>query len=334
MNKHTPPSENPKINPILDPRKFLDPDTTAKGEPRAKVPLTELRTLWINTGTLCNIECAHCYIKSSPTNDRLAFFEASDLSALLDEIRNQDLPVREIAFTGGEPFINPDTPNLIRMALEQGFRVLVLTNAMRPLMRQGVQAAMKDLQKEHPGRLTLRISLDHFREDLHDKERGPGSFASSLKGLMWLAENEFAIDIAGRTCFQQSEIKTRAGFQNLFSKHALEVDANDPRQLILFPEMDETADTPEITEACWKILGKAPENLMCSQSRMVVKRKGDTHLTVLPCTLLPDDTRFDMGHALEESFQADGAFFDKGAVKLNHPHCAKFCVLGGGSCTA
>jgi hypothetical protein len=30
---------------------------------------------------------------------------------------------------------------------------------------------------------------------------------------------------------------------------------------------------------------------------------------------------------------ADGAMFDRGAVKLCHPHCAKFCVLGGGSCS-
>ncbi len=47
----------------LDPRKFRDPDITAKGEPRASVALGELRTLWFNTGTLCNLTCAHCYIE-------------------------------------------------------------------------------------------------------------------------------------------------------------------------------------------------------------------------------------------------------------------------------
>ena len=55
--------------------------------------------------------------------------------------------------------------------------------------------------------------------------------------------------------------------------------------------------------------------------------------TVLPCTLLPFDSAFNMGSTLEESFQADGATFDDGKVKLNHPHCSKFCVLGGGSCS-
>jgi hypothetical protein len=40
-----------------------------------------------------------------------------------------------------------------------------------------------------------------------------------------------------------------------------------------------------------------------------------------------------MGATLAESLAADGGNFERGAVKLNHPHCAKFCVLGGGSCS-
>jgi hypothetical protein len=58
---------------------------------------------------------------------------------------------------------------------------------------------------------------------------------------------------------------------------------------------------------------------------MVVKHKGDDHLSIQACTLLPYDQRFNLGRTLEESWRS---------VKLNHPHCAKFCVLGGGSCSA
>jgi hypothetical protein len=54
---------------------------------------------------------------------------------------------------------------------------------------------------------------------------------------------------------------------------------------------------------------------------------------VLPCTLLPYDPAFEMGETLEEAARADGGMFEAGAVKLCHPHCAKFCVLGGGSCS-
>ena len=66
---------------------------------------------------------------------------------------------------------------------------------------------------------------------------------------------------------------------------------------------------------------------------MVVKRKGADKPTVLPCTLIPYDERFDMGATLGASMVADGGMFDDGAVKLCHVHCAKFCVLGGGSCS-
>ena len=66
--------------------KFRDPDFTAAGEPRARVQLEALRTLWINTGSLCNIECRNCYIESSPENDRLAYITRVEVASFLDEI--------------------------------------------------------------------------------------------------------------------------------------------------------------------------------------------------------------------------------------------------------
>ena len=86
-------------------KKFSDPDVTAKGERRARVALAGLRTLWINTGSLCNITCRNCYIESSPENDRLAYISRAEAISFLDEIERGRLPVREIGFTGGEPFM-------------------------------------------------------------------------------------------------------------------------------------------------------------------------------------------------------------------------------------
>ena len=94
---------------------------------------------------------------------------------------------------------------------------------------------------------------------------------------------------------------------------------------VLFPEMDIGAEVPEITNDCWRILNKSPDNVMCSSARMVVKRHGADSPTVLACTLLAYDSAFEMGPTLEEA-ERD--------VALNHPHCAKFCVLGGASCSA
>ncbi|HYG89566.1 MAG TPA: radical SAM protein [Azospirillum sp.] len=313
--------------------KFEDPDWTARGERRASVPLTRLETLWFNTGTLCNITCGHCYIESSPANDRLVYLTPGDVAPFLDEIAALGLPTREIGFTGGEPFLNPDMPALAEMCLERGFEVLILTNAMRPMRRPRVADALLTLRERFGARLRLRVSLDHHTAALHDRERGEGGFERTVDGLLWLVRRGFAVAVAGRTCWTEDEADLRAGYARLFAGLGLDLDTADPHTLVLFPEMDERAEVPEITTACWDILGVRPDAMMCASSRMVVKRRGAARAVVMPCTLLPYDQRFEMGETLERATHADGGHFERGAVKLNHRHCAKFCVLGGGSCS-
>ena len=278
------------------------------------VALAGLETLWFNTGTLCNLACKTCYIESSPTNDALAYLTLADVAAYLDEIARDALPVREIGFTGGEPFMNREAPAMIALAQARGFEVLVLTNAMRPLRR--FAAALLALPRE---RLTFRVSLDHYSAALHDAERGAGAFAIALGGIGWLAANGFAIAIAGRHLGGESDAAARAGYAALFAELGLPLPP-----LVLFPEMDAGADVPEITTACWGILGVAPETMMCASARMVVRRRGAAVPAVLACTLLAYDTQFEMGTALAAA---------SGPVTLNHPHCARFCVLGGASCS-
>jgi len=101
------------------------------------------------------------------------------------------------------------------------------------------------------------------------------------------------------------------------------MDAGDPAQLVLFPEMDTSRDVPEITTACWGILDKSPADVMCSNSRMIVKRKGAAAPAVIACTLLPYDAQFELGATLRDAAKT---------VPLNHPFCAQFCVLGGAAC--
>ena len=119
----------------VPPGKFKDRAVTATGEPRARVSLGALSTLWFNTGTLCNIECANCYIRSSPRNDALVYLTADEVEAYLDEIELRSLPTREIGFTGGEPFMNRALIAMLMTALERGYACLVLTNAMKPMRR-------------------------------------------------------------------------------------------------------------------------------------------------------------------------------------------------------
>lgn len=304
--------------------KFQDPYVTAKGEDRAHVALENPQTLWFNTGTLCNIECENCYILSSPTNDALVYLTADEVSDYLDQLDSRKWGVKEIAFTGGEPFMNPEMIEMAKRSLERGYEVLILTNAMLPMQRKRVKEGLLAL-KSYGDKLTFRISVDHWSEDLHDKERGKGSFAKTVQGMQWLRENGFQMAVAGRTVWDETDTDSRKGYAELFLKHDFNIDAYNPGTTVLFPEMDEKIEVPEITTACWGILDKSPSQVMCSNSRMVVKHKGADTPSVIACTLLPYEPEFDMGPTLEDAERP---------VQLNHPHCAKFCVLGGASCSA
>ena len=313
-------------SPFLDPEaarlapgKFVDPWRTAKGEARASVTLGNLRTLWLNTGTLCNLACASCYIESSPRNDALVYLTLGEATRFLDELT---API-EIGFTGGEPFMNPDIVAMLDASLSRGHKVLALSNAMRPMRRH--EAAIIDLAARFPGDLTVRVSLDHHTTSVHEAERGAGTWAKAIDGIRWLAAANVPLTIAGRALPGESEADARAGYATLFNALDLVLDAANPHHLVLFPAMDAAADVPEISTACWDILGLQPEVAMCASSRMVVHRKGDARAQVAACTLLPYDPQFLLGETLA------GA---RRTVQLNHPHCARFCVLGGASCSA
>jgi uncharacterized Fe-S cluster-containing radical SAM superfamily protein len=309
----------------LHPDKFRDPGHTLDGSARASVAMRALETLWFNTGTLCNITCVHCYIESSPVNDALDYLRRDEVAAFLDEIRDAALPVAEIGFTGGEPFMNPDILEMLEASLVRGFRVLVLTNAMQPMRRPAIMQGLNRLRTAYGGMLSLRVSLDHYTKELHEKERGARSWDAALAGMKDLAVSGFSVKVAGRLCWDADEAAARAGYARLFAENGFPVDAADPAQLVLFPEMDAKADVPEITTACWGILNKRPDDVMCASSRMVIKRKGAARPVAVACTLLPYDPRFEMGETLAAA---------SAPVILNHPHCAKFCVLGGASCSA
>jgi len=306
-------------------QKFRDPLVTAKGDERAVVALTNPETLWFNTGTLCNIECVNCYIASSPSNDRLVYITADEVSDYLDQLDDRNWGVREIAFTGGEPFMNPEIIEITRRSLARGYEVLILTNAMRPMMRKSMQSGLASLVAEYGDNLTLRISVDHWSAKHHDVERGAGAFEKTLTGMRWLRDAGVRMTVAGRTVWGESDAQSRAGYAALYAREKFAIVAKDSGQTVLFPEMDESVDVPEITTACWDILKIAPTSVMCATSRMVVKRRGAQKPAVLACTLLPYEPEFELGKTLAEA---------ETSVRLNHPHCAKFCVLGGASCSA
>jgi molybdenum cofactor biosynthesis enzyme MoaA len=299
--------------------KFNNLKLTADGKARAFIEAQDLKTLWFNTGTLCNLTCKNCYIESSPTNDRLSYLSFDEYLTMMNEAKQERFSLSEIGFTGGEPFLNKDFPKMLTHAVKQDLDVLVLTNAMKPMLNKKAEILTIDRD-----RLTFRISIDHVDQIKHEQIRGANSYEPMMEGLRWLRDNGFKMSLATRLMWGESEEDTRKVFAKFISTNQLPIDAYSMKDLVTFTEMDVKKDTPEITTECWSILNKNPKTVMCSSSRMVVKKKGNKKPSVIACTLLPYDEAFDLGSSLKSSMQR---------IYLNHPHCSKFCVLGGSSCS-
>ena len=101
--------------------KFKNPFITADGNIRAFIKAKKIKTLWFNTGTLCNIECKNCYIESSPKNDSLVYLTFEEVKLFIDEVIDKNLGTNEIGFTGGEPFMNKDIIKMIEYSLSKNF---------------------------------------------------------------------------------------------------------------------------------------------------------------------------------------------------------------------
>ena len=303
--------------------KFSNPLITRDGHQRAFVEFNGFKTLWFNTGTLCNIACSNCYIESSPKNDRLVYLSLADVVEFLDELEELSGKICEIGFTGGEPFLNPDFLKMLEECQRRDLSIMVLTNAMKPLQNK-IDGLLQLKKAFGAKKIVFRVSIDHYNKDLHEVERGAGTWDPMIKGLRWLRDNKYTINVAGRSLSQESDNECREGYKTLFDELGLRLDAYNPSELVIFPEMDITVDVPEITTNCWEILSVRPETQMCASSRMVVKRKGQKRPIVVSCTLLPYEREFELGKTLSEASKK---------IYLNHQHCSKFCVLGGASCS-
>ena len=300
-------------------KKFLDPYITANGETRAWVDLVDLKTLWFNSGTQCNLSCENCYIESSPTNDRLVYITEDEVAPFLEEIESKVM----VGITGGEPFISPHIQKIIELILSRGHNLLILTNAYRVLKRH--QNFLIKMNKYFKSKLHIRVSLDHYTKEIHENERSCGTFDNTLDEIKWLVDNGFQVSIAGRSLTSESVLEAMTGHQDLFNLKEINLKLIHADNAIIFPEMIADESVPEITTDCWGILNKTPEQQMCATERMIVKRKEADKLVVLPCTLLAYDKQFELGSTLKKASKR---------VQLNHNFCAKFCVLGGASCSS
>ncbi len=121
----------------------------------------------------CNLKCVHCYAhaKSTPVDDELS---TSDGIKLIDDLAHFGAPV--LLFSGGEPLMRKDLPELAGYAVTKGMRAVISTNGT--LITEQAAKTLKEIGLSYVG-----ISLDGM-EDINDRFRGvKGAFNSALDGI-------------------------------------------------------------------------------------------------------------------------------------------------------
>jgi len=147
--------------------------------PVAEAPFRHLGALWVQvTGSWCNLQCRHCINASGPRAPWLAPMDAAEVRARVAE--GVALGVKELYFTGGEPFLHPEILPLLAFALERA-PTTVLTNGTR--IHEVTADRLAALAAAARYSLEIRVSLDDPDRARNDAVRGRGSFARALRAI-------------------------------------------------------------------------------------------------------------------------------------------------------
>jgi MoaA/NifB/PqqE/SkfB family radical SAM enzyme len=260
------------------------------------VPLMHLDHLWFQVGgTLCNLECRHCFISCGPHNHAFGFLDLATVRRALEE--SITLGVKEYYFTGGEPFLNRDMVDILELTLRYG-PATVLTNGT--VFKDEWLRRLRRADEGSSYSLEFRVSIDGFTAEQNDPVRGAGTFERALRGVRQLVAHGFLpIITATLTADDQDEAKLVAGFVRL-----LRANGYDRPRLKVLPTLrigaeanrcrgyrEEEYITPEMMD------GYDAGQLICSHSRIVTDRG------VYVCPILIEAADARLGDTLTEAMR-------------------------------
>ncbi len=298
---------------IADPNWLHTPD----GERRGYIQPQSLSELWFHTGTVCNLSCPFCFEGSHPKNNRLQPLTPGDIRPFVAEAIAQG--TKQFSFTGGEPFVIPEMIDILDYALDFN-PCFVLTNATKPLLNR-LDQLQKLSFKSCP--LSFRVSLDYPDAEMHDRYRGTGNFTFSLKMMGELYRKGFKISVARRSERNEDKSAVDAAYVQFFRQAGLPEDTH----VISFSDLKcpgARPNVPQITEHCMTTFKTREERarFMCNYSKMIVKKDG--RMRVYACTLVDDDSDYDLGETLTETMRV--------RIMLRHHRCFG-CFSAGNSCS-
>jgi molybdenum cofactor biosynthesis enzyme MoaA len=262
--------------------------------PCPSVPLAHLDDLWFQVGgTICNLECRHCFISCGPHNHTFGFLDLDTVGRFLEE--SVRLGVKEYYFTGGEPFLNRDMVPILELTLRYG-PATVLTNGT--VFKEEWLRRLREAEDSLPYSLEVRVSIDGFTPEANDPIRGPGTFARAMHGVRQLLSHGF-LPIITVTRTAENDSALFEGFV-----HTLQASGYDRPRVKILPVLrigaeadrlrgyrDRERVTPEMME------GFDQGQLVCNHSRMAT----DRGVYVCPILIEAPDAR--LGSTLAEALR-------------------------------
>jgi 12,18-didecarboxysiroheme deacetylase len=127
-----------------------------------------------NTTKRCNLRCVHCYAFAEGEDYRGDELSTDEGKVLIDDLARFGVPV--ILFSGGEPVLREDLPELIDHAVKRGMRAVISTNGTLITREKARVFARYSLSY-------IGVSLDGLKE-INDAFRGvEGAFARAMEGI-------------------------------------------------------------------------------------------------------------------------------------------------------
>lgn len=283
------------------------------------IPRVELRSLdelWFQVaGTLCNLECTHCFISCSPHNDSFGYLSLEQVETMLEE--SQTWGVKEFYFTGGEPFLNRDLVPILKRTLQYG-PATVLTNGT--VLKPEWLEQLRDAEAESVYSLEFRVSIDGPTPEINDPIRGPRTFERAMRGVAMLSEFGFLPIITMTRTWEDSQDAAILGrFREVLKRNG----CLRPRLKIL-PRLKIGAEAmrTEGYQPLERVTAEMMQDydqsqLICNHSRVVTNRG------VYVCPILLDAPDARLGSTLEEA---------RRDFPLAHGACFT-CYLYGAICT-
>ncbi|MEW4490717.1 radical SAM protein [Thalassoglobus sp. JC818] len=271
-----------------------------------QVEINDLDELWFQVaGTLCNLECHHCFISCSPKNDSFGFLSLETVRKYL--LESVPLGVKEYYFTGGEPFLNREMVPILEETLTFG-PATVLTNGT--VLKDAWLERLRRAEDESGFTLEFRVSIDGPTPEINDPIRGERTFERAMIGVESLVRHGFLpIITMTRTWEDHEDDEILSRFRDVLANHGY-----DRPRLKLLPRLKIGAESQRTCgyETYERVDEKMMEEydssiLVCSHSRLVSDR--GVHV----CPILVESPDSILGESLSDSMQpfeiAHGACF-------------------------